>query len=233
MEFTLLGRAFMAAIAAWLMIRWEAKRGNAAGCAINIWDAALTATVGGVLVGRLIAMVSSGINPLTDPGQILLVRSGVSTVGAAIAAIAIFAFLARRDVVGLFDAVAPAVLAGLAGWHGGCVVSGECLGVESSLPWAMSLEGSTVTRHPVELYAAALLAAGAIAVALWKQYGRPPAGAAAGAALIIASGTRLATEPLRISLGGGPVLFYVVGVVVGTGIVIWSLAAKRRQISSV
>jgi prolipoprotein diacylglyceryltransferase len=233
MEFTLLARAFTAATAAWLMIRWEAKRGNAAGCAIDIWDAALMATVGGVLVGRLMAMVSSGINPLTDPGQILLVRSGVSTIGASIAAIAIFAFLARRDVLGLFDAVAPAALAGLAGWHGGCVVTNECLGVESGLPWATSLNGSAVTRHPVELYAAALLAIGAIALALWKQHGRPAPGVPTGVALMVASGTRLATEPLRISLGGGPVLFYVAGVVIGIAIVTWAITSKRNQTSHV
>lgn len=235
MEFTLLGRAFIAAAAMWLMIRWEAKRGNASGCAVDIWDAALMSAVGGVLIGRLVAMVSAGISPLTDPGQILLVRSGVSTVGASVAAVAIFAFLARKDLVGLFDAVAPAALAGLAGWQGGCVVTGECLGVESQLPWAMALDGSSVTRHPVELYAAALLALGAIGIALWKQHGRPAAGAPAGVALIVASGTRLVTEPMRISLGGGPVWFYATGVVLGLAITIWSVArsgAKRRAATS-
>ena len=185
--------------------------------------------VGGVLVGRVVAMASAGINPLTDPGQIVLIRSGVSTTGAALAALAIFAFLARKDVIGGFDAVAPAALAGLAGWQAGCVATGECLGTASDLPWAMALTGSDVTRHPVELYAAGLLAIGAMAIALWKQKGRPPGGAPAGAALIVASGARLVTEPLRISLGGGPIWLYLAGVIAGSGIVIWSFLRLRKS----
>ena len=228
MEFTLLARAAIAVGAMWLMIRWEAKRGNAAGCALDIWDAALMSAVGGVIVGRLAAMASAGINPLTDPGQIVLIRSGVSTTGAALGALLVFAFLTRRDIIGGFDAVAPAALAGLAGWHAGCIATGECLGTASDLPWAMTLTGSDVTRHPVELYAAALLAIGAIAIALWKEKGRPPAGAPAGAALVVASGTRLVTEPMRISLGGGPIWFYLTGIVAGIVIVIWSFVRKRR-----
>lgn len=232
MEFTLLARAAIAAGAMWLMIRWEAKRGNAAGCALDIWDAALISAVGGVIVGRLMAMASAGINPVTDPGQIVLIRSGVSTTGASLAALAIFAFLARKDIIGGFDAVAPAALAGLAGWQAGCVATGECLGTASDLPWATSLAGSQVTRHPVELYAAILLAIGAIAIATWKQKGRPPAAAPAGFALIVASGARLVTEPLRISLGGGPVWFYLTGVVTGIVMVIWSFVRKRRLLTS-
>lgn len=233
MEFTLLGRAFIAATAMWLMIRWEAKRGNASGCAIDIWDAALVSAIGGVLVGRLVAMASAGINPLTDPGQILLVRSGVSTVGASLAAVGIFAFLARKDLIGLFDAVAPAALAGVAGWQGGCVLTGECLGAESQLPWAMALNGSSLTRHPVELYAAALLATGAIGIALWKQRGKPPPGAPASVALLVASGSRLVTEPLRLSLDGGPIWFYAVGFSIGVALTIWStvVAPTRRRIT--
>lgn len=229
MEFTLLARAAIAAGAMWLMIRWEAKRGNAAGCALDIWDAALMSAVGGVIVGRLVAMLSAGINPLTDPGQIVLIRSGISTTGASLAALTIFAFLARKDIIGGFDAVAPAALAGLAGWQAGCVTTGECLGTPSDLPWATSLAGSDVTRHPVELYAAGLLAIGAIAIALWKQKGRPPAGAPAGFALIVASGARLVTEPMRISLGGGPIWLYLAGVIAGTGLVIWSFIRKQRN----
>jgi hypothetical protein len=220
MEFSLLAAAAMAAGGFWLMVRWEAKRGNAAGCAVDIWDAGITSAIGGILVGRLVAMISAGINPLTDPGQIILIRSGVSTVGATFGTLAIFAFLARRHLFDAADAIAPAALAGLAGWHAGCLPTDGCLGTESSLPWAMGLDGSTITRHPVGLYAAAIFAIAAYALAAWKQYGRPPILAPAGAALVAAGAIRLATEPLRISLAGGPIWLYASGIVVGMAMVI-------------
>ncbi len=227
MEFTLLASAAMAAGAFWLMVRWEAKRGNAAGCALDIWEAGITSAIGGILVGRLVAMLSVGINPLTDPGQILLIRSGVSTVGATFGTLVIFSFLARRELFSAADAIAPAALAGLAGWHAGCLPTGGCLGTESSLPWAMVLDGSTVTRHPVELYAAILFAIAAFAIAAWKQYGRPPLLAPAGAAVMAAGTVRLATEPLRISLAGGPVWLYAAGIVVGTAMVVTAFVRTR------
>jgi prolipoprotein diacylglyceryltransferase len=229
MEFDLLAAAAMAAGAFWLMVRWEAKRGNAAGCALDIWDVGIAAAVGGLFIGRLVAMISVGINPITNPAQIVLVRSGVSTVGASIGAIAVFAFLARKDLFSVADAIAPAVLAGLAGWHAGCLATDGCLGTESSLPWALALDGSTVTRHPVELYAATLLAIAAYAVAAWKQYGRPPILAPAGVALLSASAIRLATEPMRISLAGGPAWLYISGVAIGAGIVIAAFVKARGR----
>jgi prolipoprotein diacylglyceryltransferase len=228
MEFTLLASAAMAAGAFWLMVRWEAKRGNAAGCALDIWEAGITSAIGGMLIGRLVAMLSVGINPLTDPGQILLIRSGVSAVGATLGTLVIFSFLARHELFSAADAIAPAALAGLAGWHAGCLPTDGCLGTESSLPWAMVLDGSTVTRHPVELYAAILFAIAAFGIAAWKQYGRPPLLAPAGVALMAAGTIRLATEPLRISLAGGPVWLYAAGIVIGTAVVVTAFVRARN-----
>ena len=228
MEFTLLAAAAMAAFGFWLMLRWEAKRGNAAGCAVDLWEAGIVATMGGLFVGRIVAMLEAGINPFTNPMQILLIRSGVSTVAASLGALGAFAFVSRRNLWQAADGIAPAALAGLAGWHAGCVPTGACLGVESGLPWALALEGSAITRHPVEIYAALLLLGGSIAIALWKQHGRPPLGAPAGLALATAGLVRLATEPLRISLAGGPVLFYASGVIVGLGVAGWALVRSRR-----
>lgn len=228
MEFTLLAAAAIAVFAFWLMLRWEGKRGNAAGCATNLWDAGLTAAIIGLLGGRIVAMLETGINPVTNPAQILLVRSGVSTAAASIITVAAFAFLARRNLLLASDGIAPAALAGLAGWHAGCIPTEACLGTESSLPWAQVLPGSDVTRHPVELYAAILLAGSAIGLALWKQYGRPPLGSVAGIALIAAGAVRLATEPLRISLAGGPVWVYAAAIAAGAGLAVWSFISRSR-----
>lgn len=231
MEFSLLGAAAMGMFAFWAMLRWEAPRGNAAGCAVGLWDAGLTSAIVGLFVGRIMAMIAAGINPLTDPAQILLIRSGVSTPAVVIATSCTFAFLARRDLVTAADGIAPSALAGIAGWHAGCVTSRACLGTESDVPWAWALPGSDVTRHPVELYAVLVLVAGAVGLALWKQHGRPAPGVIAGLAITVASAARLATEPMRNSLDGGPVLLYSTGIVVGVGVVLVAWYADRRAVT--
>lgn len=228
MEFSLLGSAAIGVFGFWIMIRWEAKRGNAAGCAVDIWDAGLVAAVSGLFIGRIVSMVQTGVNPLTEPLQIMLMRSGVSTVAVVIGTLLVFSYLARKALVAAADGVAPAALMGLAGWYAGCLATGSCLGVESSLPWATPLPGSAITRHPVEIYAAVGMALVSIALALWKQHGRPAPGSVAGIGLLSASAIRLMTEPLRISLAGGPVVLYTAGVVAGSAMVVASIVSKRR-----
>ncbi len=228
MEFTLLGAAAIAVAGFWSMLRWEAKRGNAAACSLDLWDAGLVSAFGGIFVGRLAAMLQAGISPLADPAQIILIRSGVSTTWVVIGTLATFVFLARREPIVAADAISPSALVGLAGWHAGCLVTGSCLGTESTLPWAVALPGSDVTRHPVELYAALGLLAAGVGLALWKQYGRPPLGTVAGTAVLAASAIRLATEPLRISLAGGPVYLYAGGILVGLAMIVAAFVTKQR-----
>ena len=229
MEFTLLGAAALGVGGFWLMLRWEAKRGNAAGCALDLWDAGLTSGAVGLVVGRLVAMAQVGINPIADPAQIILVRSGVSTAGASIAALLMFGFLARKSFLSSADAIGPSVLAGLAGWHLGALVTGTWLGTVSNLPWAQAAQGSNITRHPVELYTAALFALTAFAIATWKQRGRPPLGAPAGLSLAAAGGVMLVTEPVRVSLTGGPIWLYAGAMVAGFGVAIWSIIRRSSS----
>lgn len=229
MEFALLGAAALGVGGFWLMLRWEAKRGNAAGCALDLWDAGLTSGAVGLVVGRLVAMAQVGINPIADPAQIILVRSGVSTAGASIAALLMFGFLARKSFLSSADAIGPSVLAGLAGWHLGALVTGTWLGTVSNLPWAQAAQGSNITRHPVELYTAALSALTAFAIATWKQRGRPPLGAPAGLSLAAAGGVMLVTEPVRVSLTGGPIWLYAGAVVAGFGVAIWSIIRRSSS----
>lgn len=229
MEFSLLGAAAISVFCFWAMLRFEAKRGNAAGCAVDLWDAGLMSMMFGLLMGRLAAMVTIGINPLTNPAQVILIRSGVSTTAAVLSALALFLWLARADMIAAADAIAPAALAGLAGWHAGCVATTGCLGTESDLPWAWALDGSSVTRHPVELYAALLLGLTAAVLAQWKQRGRPAPAVVAGAAVASAGGIRLLTETMRISLAGGPVALYTAGVVAGCGLMAWGAIRAKRS----
>ena len=86
-----------------------------------------------------------------------------------------------------------------------------------------------VTRHPVGIYAAILLAVAAVALAWWKAYRRPSAGIPVSLAIVVAAGVRLATEPMQPSLSGGPVWFYAAALVVGLVGVIWfGVVVPRR-----
>ncbi len=223
MEFTLLGAVFVGIVPLYGVLYWEARRGNAAACTRNLWDIALSAVVVGVFVGRLAAMLTDGVNPITNPGDILIIRGGVATGPAATAALATAAWIGRTELWPVLDGLAAAALAGLSGWHAGCTVRGACLGTASELPWAFAQTGSDVTRHPVEIYAALLLAAGAVAAAIWRAKGRPPVATPAGAALALAGAVRLVTEPLRPSLGNGPVWWYAAAIVVGLAVIALSL----------
>ncbi len=221
MEFTLLGAAAIAGGAAYGMLWWEAKRGNAARCAGNLWETALVSAVIGIFIGRIVTMLIDGVNPLAHPLDIMLVRSGVSTVGASLGAAVLFLWQSRKEPVAMADGISAAALAGLAGWAAGCLVRGTCLGTASDLPWALAQEGSTMTRHPVGIYAAVFLGVAAVALASWKAYRRPSAGVPASIAVTVAAAARLATEPFQPSLSGGPMWFYAGALVVGLAGTVW------------
>ncbi len=229
MEFTLLGAAAIAGGAAYLMLWWEARHGNAARCTGNLWEIGVVSAVAGIFIGRIIAMLVDGTNPIAHPADIILVRSGVSTAGASIGAAAVFLWQSRKEPVYTADGLSAAALAGLAGWSAGCLVRGTCLGTASDLPWALSQAGSTVTRHPVGIYGAVLFGIAALAIAWWKAYRRPPAGMPASLAVVAAAAIRLAIEPFRPSLSGGPVWFYSASLLIGiVGIVWFGVVVPRR-----
>lgn len=229
MEFTLLFAAAMAFAAGVVALRWEAARGNAADCARDLGEVLLTAAVVGLFVGRVAAMVGSGVNPLTSLMDVLIVRGGVATGPATVAAIATVAFAARDEMVVVADAIAVAALAALGGWQLGCLPREACLGSPTDLPWAMTQPGSPVGRHPVELYAAAIYLIAAAALARLRKR-QPAPGLAAATALLVAATGRLVTEPLRPSLGGGPIWWYIAGIVAGL-FALW-LARRTKSASA-
>lgn len=205
MELTLLWAAVTAGVLAWLGLRIWPERVPADG-----FDRLLAAALIGLAAGRLATMVSRGVNPITNLGDFIIIRGGVHTGVAALAFLTHLVWTTRSRLEGV-DALAPAALLGLAGWHGGCVWRGSCLGTQSDLPWAWALEASDITRHPVELYAVIGLIVGAFIVSRlsWRLWVR------VGTALAIAAGVRLLTEPLRPSITGGPVYWYLAAIVVG------------------
>lgn len=222
MEFTLLFAAGTAFVFIWVANRTLRK-------GYPDWlekptDLLIGAAAVGMLVGRLAAMVMAGVNPITNPFDIILVRGGVDTAFATLGALAALAWASRDHLPAVLDLLAPAALAGLAGWHTGCLWRGSCLGAASDLPWAMALEGSTVTRHPVELYAAL-----GLVLAAWAVRRVPPiAWVPSGAALTAAAAIRLATEPLRLSVIGGSATTYALGVVLGLSLIGYGITRRIR-----
>lgn len=222
MEFTLLGAALTGAFGAWLGLRLPAVRKRAASIE-RPWDVLVGAAAIGVFSGRVFEMIISGVNPLTNPFDIILVRGGVDTVAASVAALATLVWMFRSDL-GALDVLAPAALLGLAGWHAGCLWTGSCLGTATGYDWGFTLPGSTIPRHATELYAAAAL--GVLAVVLTRPQ-RPFT--ATGLALASAGAVRAATQPMRPSLTGGPFWAYLGAVVIGLAIVAIGRMPRRRQ----
>lgn len=220
MEFTLLGAAAIAVGLMYATLWYEGGRTNAADCTRQVWEALIAAAVAGLVVGRLVAMIRGGVSPLTHPGDILIVRAGVDTIAAATAALATFGLVVRRDLWWMADAAAPAATAALAGWHAGCLVRNACLGTPSDLPFAVAQTGSTITRHPVEIYAALLLAVAAVLLILWKR-SRPRSGTVGLFALAVAAGVRMATEPMRPILGTSLLLWYGTAAALAAAGAIW------------
>jgi prolipoprotein diacylglyceryltransferase len=209
MELTLLWAALTAFGAAYLALRLRPHE-----VPNRPLDRLIGAAVVGMFAGRLAAVLAAGINPIAHPGQLLLIRGGVDTMWASVAGFATLVWPLRRNLRAI-DNLAPAVLAALGGWHAGCVWRSTCLGTASDLPWAWALPGSDVTRHPVELYAAIGLAAGAFLLARLTL----PTGTLTGLAISWAAVIRLLSEPMRPSIGGGPVAFYVGAAVVGVVVI--------------
>lgn len=216
MEFTLLWAALTGVAGLWIGVRlWAGDQSD------SLFDNLLLAAGVGLLGGRVTAMLVQGLNPVSNIGDLLIVRGGVSTAAAAIFAVGAL-FLTTGRQIKVLDGAAPAVLLGLAGWHLGCLWRSACLGTASSLPWALSEAGSSITRHPVEIYAAVGMLVGAVLVSRLPEHLR------SGAALSLAAGVRLATEPFRLSLTGGPVGWYTAGVGVGVAVIVVSAISYRR-----
>jgi prolipoprotein diacylglyceryltransferase len=204
-EFTLLWAGLTGVLFAWAGTRiWSERLPD------HPTDRMVGAGAVGLFIGRLAAMISQGINPVTNPLDIIIVRGGVHSGFAAIGAVTAYLWAGKWRYQYL-DATAPAALFGLAGWHTGCIWREACLGTPSSLPWAWASSGSIVTRHPVEIYAAIAFAAAAFLVAKlpWDALTR------SGAALGSAGAIRLLTEPMRLSITGGPVVWYATATLLG------------------
>lgn len=196
------------------MLRVQQRRRSPSDDRSDWFDLILGAAVTGLITGRLAAMILGGTNPFAHPADILLIRGGVDTGWASLGALAYLAWSTRRDGLSMLDGIAPVALIGLAGWHAGCLFRSACLGTQSDLPWALTEPGSTITRHPTELYTAALfLLVGIGLLVLSHRINRT--GLVFGLGLAAAATIRWATDAIRPTLGSGPVLWYLAGITIG------------------
>lgn len=217
MEFTLLWAALTGVFFAWGGTRLWPE-----GLPDHATDRMVGAAAAGLFMGRLVAMTLQGTNPLTHPGDILVIRGGVHTAAATVGALGVYVW-AVKGQIRFLDATAAAAVLGLAGWHAGCLWRNTCLGAASDLPWAWSLPSSTITRHPVEIYAALGLIAAAFIVA------RLPIRTLlrTGAGLALASLVLLLTEPLRLTIKGGLEPWYIAGI--AAGVVVVTLGGRAAR----
>lgn len=219
MEFTLLWAALTAVAMIWLGIRiWPNRLPD------RPFDRLIGAAAVGLFSGRVVAMAFQGINPLTNPMDIIIVRGGVDPAAATFGALLALAWSVRHELDSL-DSLAPAALLGLAGWHTGCLWRGACLGAATNLPWGWSGPTSDIIRHPVELYAALGFAVAAYLIgrAGWRPFLR------FGLALAATGLIRLATEPLRPSLTGGPTGWYSTAMAIGLVIAALGFRLTARE----
>jgi prolipoprotein diacylglyceryltransferase len=226
MEFTLLWAALLGVAAMWVMLRIEGRLGMLPDTRSDWFDLLIGSAVVGLVVGRLAAMILTGTNPITHIADIILIRGGVDTGFASLAALLYLLWATRRTGLLSLDAVVPAALTGLAGWHGGCLFRGTCLGTRSDLPWTWAEPGSDLTRHPTELYAALLFLGAALGLLTLLRRGTS-VGFIAGLGLTSAGLIRLLTEPLRPSLGSGPVWWYAAAIVLG---LLVAVATRQRPL---
>ncbi|MBI5157375.1 MAG: prolipoprotein diacylglyceryl transferase [Acidimicrobiia bacterium] len=220
MEFTLLAAAMLGVAAAvgWLAVMHHGD----AELRASTRDLIVIGALAGIVTGRIWAMIAGGTNPITHPVDVFMVRGGVDPFAASLAAVAAAGWSGRHEGWTLIDAAAPGAVMGLAGWHAGCLVRNACLGSTTELPWGWATTPGTAARHPVELYAAALLVLVALAVtALWRR--GTGGGLATTVAVASAAGVRAVTEPLRPVLGEGRTLGYAIAAVTAAGFagVLW------------
>lgn len=220
MDLTLLLRA-VGAMGAAALVLWVSRR-RLPPDYLQPFNDLLGAVLAGIAVGRLTYVLGEGIDVLASPLELILIRGGVSPVPAAAAGVGYLAWTCRSDLLSRGDHLAPAVLAGLAVWEGGCWWQGSCLGAPSGLWWAVALPGSDLTRHPVGMYVAVLLMAGA--VWLWWRPLRER-GSTAAAGLGWACAVRLATPLWSVGAWSDWTWWYLAGLLMSSG----GLLALRLQ----
>ena len=211
----------------------------------DVDDLLFFGVLGVVLGGRLgyVLFYKPGYY-LSNLGEIFAVwKGGMAFHGGllgVIAAMALFAYLRKRQFFEVTDLIAPCVPTGLAMGRVGNFINGELWGREAdpSLPWAMVFpqSGSLLPRHPSQIYQ--FLGEGLLLFTLLWLYARRPrqTGQVSGLFLIGYGLQRFVTEYFRqpddflglraFNLSQGQWLSVPM---IAAGLLIWIWASRRPR----
>jgi phosphatidylglycerol:prolipoprotein diacylglycerol transferase len=172
----------------------------------DVEDLLFWVVIGVVVGGRLgyVLFYKPGYYVANPLEALALWKGGMSFHGGLLGVIAAFfgfAWRRRRPVLEVGDLVAPVVPVGLALGRLGNFINGELWGrvADASLPWAMVFpqSGSSVPRHPSQLYQFALEGV-LLFVLLWWYARKPrPLGRVSGAFLVGYGVLRFVAEYFR------------------------------------
>ena len=125
--------------AAILVARWEFRRRGLSEDAF--WGVVPWSIGGGIIGARALHVIDNWSTYSADPSRILAFQKGGLAIGGAllggIAATLFVAGLRRVPLLDGADATAPGLALGQALGRLGCLVTGDALGSETSLPWGV------------------------------------------------------------------------------------------------
>jgi hypothetical protein len=151
----------------------------------SVIDIGVGPAMAGLVVGRIVAVGLDDPSSLGRLPDLLIIRSGVEFWPGVAAAVAVLAWSARRDEIGVMGRladVAPLALLGYASYEAACPVRDGCFGPAS--PVGLTPPGLTTTMVPVGILMGAVVAVGAI---LLRRAVTDPAVATVGAVFVVAA----------------------------------------------
>ena len=126
----------------------------------HIFNVALWAIIGGVLMSRVVHIIDNWDYYMAHPAQIIGFE-GLAVYGAvigAVLAVFIYTWVKKLSFWQFGDIVAPGAILGQAIGRIGCIINGCCYGLPTSLPWAVvfthpnSYAPLGIPLHPTQAY---------------------------------------------------------------------------------
>jgi phosphatidylglycerol:prolipoprotein diacylglycerol transferase len=142
-------------LATTLGLEFAGRYGRRLGLSVDdVWNTGLLTILAGLIVARLWNVIQFWPIYVAEPLLIVSIRpSGFVLLPGLIAGvITAFAYLLRRALAPapMVAALAVGLTVALALWQAGQLLTGDLLGVQSTVPWAVNYYGEL--RHPVALY---------------------------------------------------------------------------------
>ena len=232
-------------LTALLIARAGARRARLSTALVD--DGALWVGVSALIGGRLLYLLQNELPDLVaHPLHAFAIwHGGLSFYGGLIAGLVGLALWARHRCVAFgvaADVVAPAVAAGQAVGHIGCLIGGDSYGLPTDGPFAVIYQNPNamapqgVALHPTQLYEAVSLAI--LAVVLWVSRGRLERvgpGATAAVYLVGNAAIRFGLFFLRddVAVLGGLKVAQVIAIGIAVTGVVWLLALRQRAMPAV